>query len=91
MLAFHERNLLKNKRKSFHGGVVTKLFLSAISRGEDITIAKRYIVTAITLLYILALSQNALGMRRKVVDYKFITLGIKEPLLLLVVIALVTF
>jgi hypothetical protein len=62
-----ERNIPKNNRKSFHQGVETKLFVSAIIRGEDCTIAKRYIVTAIMLRNILALSHNTLGLWRKVV------------------------
>jgi hypothetical protein len=83
----------KKNRESFHQGAETKLFVSAIIRGHECTVAKRYDVTAIMLRYILALSQKDLVLRSKVVASKSygIALGIKEPLLLLVIIALVTF
>ncbi len=47
-----------------------KFFVSAILRGEEGAIAKCYSVTGITLRYSLVLSQNALGLCRKVIASK---------------------
>ncbi len=55
----------------------TKFSVSAIIRGEDCTIAKSYTITAITLHYILALSHNTLGLRRKVIASKSYRTGHK--------------
>jgi hypothetical protein len=71
--------------------VETKIFVGAIIRGEESTKTKRFSVTAITLRYISALSYNVLCYRENLLLLKVIALGIKEPLSLLVVIALSTF
>jgi hypothetical protein len=76
---------------SQHQGVETKLFISAIIKVEDCTITRRCIIIAITLRYILALSHNALGLHGENLFSKFIAMGNKEPLSLLVVITLVTY
>jgi hypothetical protein len=70
-LVSHERNILKIIGKVLHQSVETKLFVSAIIRGEDCTIAKHKSVTALQ-RYILGLSHNALGLWRKDVTSKSI-------------------
>ncbi len=62
-------------RKSFHWHMEMKLFISAILRGEECTIAKHYRARAIT-RYILASLHNALGLWRKVLAWKSYALGI---------------
>jgi hypothetical protein len=71
--------------------VETKIFVLAVIIGEKRTLTKPYRVTAIMLRYILALMHNALCCGERLLLLKVIALGIKEPLSLLIVIALVTF
>jgi hypothetical protein len=57
--------------------VETKIFLSALIRGEECIIEQRQNVTLLTLRYIVALSHNALGLWRKVVASKSSCSGLK--------------
>ncbi len=77
--------------KSICQCIETKIFVSAIIRIEESTRTKSYSVTGITLCYILSLSHNALCCVETLLLQKVSALGITKPLLLLIVIALVTF
>jgi hypothetical protein len=81
----------KKYRKSFRQRVEKKIFVSAIIRGEESTITRRYSVTAIMLRYILSLSHNAFCCRETLLLLKLIALGVQKPLSLLILIELVTF
>ncbi len=87
----HESNKLK-KKLVFVNVCETKIFVSAIIRGEESIITRRYSVTAITLSYILSLLHNVLWCGETSLLLKvIIPLGVKKPLSLLNVITLVTF
>ncbi len=60
-------------------------------KGEERTITKHYRVTAIMLCYIPVLLHKAIGGGEKLLLLGVIALGIEKLLLLLIVIALVTF
>jgi hypothetical protein len=60
-------------------------------RGEESTLTKSYGVTAVTLPYILGLLHKAICCGEKLLLLEVIALGIKKPLSLLMVIALLTF
>jgi hypothetical protein len=81
----------KNNIKSFCQQVETNIFVSTIIRGEESTITKSYSVPAITLRYILSLSHNTLCCEETFLLLQVIALGVKKPLLTLIVLALVTF
>jgi hypothetical protein len=66
--ASHKRNILENNRESFYQRLETKIFVSAVIRGEECALVKQASVTTITLPYILVLSHNAFGPWRKVTD-----------------------
>jgi hypothetical protein len=78
------------KLETFRQRAEMKTFVSAMNTGEKSSTTKRYSVTATTLRYILTLSHDALCCGRMFLSLKVIILGMKEPLSLLIVIALVT-
>jgi hypothetical protein len=53
------------------------MFVSALIRGEECTVAKCYSVTAVTLCYILTLSHNAIGLWRNIIASKSYHFGHK--------------
>ncbi len=59
----------------------TKIFVSAMIRGEESAITKRCSVTAITLRHILSLLNNALCCRETLLFLKVIVLGIKRAVI----------
>jgi hypothetical protein len=81
----------KLKGKVFANVRKRKFLFPLKFKKKESTLTKRYSVTAITLHYIVALSHNASCCGEEILLLKVITLDIKEPLSLLIVIALVTF
>jgi hypothetical protein len=78
---FSQKKYSENYRTFFCQCVETKIFVSAIIRGEEGVKSKRCSVTAITLSYVLALLHNASGLWRKVIASKSYRSGHKAAVI----------